>query len=109
MAMLMTKCSWHGITLTPELSLIWPHPTCKEGFGEVSSWNVMVSEFSKLPFSDLQCDWYYSNFQNFYVLPYIRFLLLVKLKCWLAEVTFFPLSIQEAFQHSRHFRAMFSP
>jgi len=58
---------------------------------EVSSWNATVSEFSKLSLSDLQRDWsgrYYSNFQNFYVLPYIRFLSLIELERWLAEVMF---------------------
>ena len=49
---------------------------------------------------------YYSNFQNFDVLPYIRFLSLVKLERWLAGLTFFPSSTQPAaFRLSRHFRA----
>ena len=51
---------------------------------------------------------HYSNFQNFYVLPYIHFLSLVELKCWLADVVFFPLSTA-AFQCSRHFQARFFP
>ena len=43
---------------------------------------------------------YYSNFQNFYVLPYIHFLTLVELERWLAEMHCFP------HQHPRqHFRA----
>ena len=42
--------------------------------------------------------WYYSNFQNFYVLPYIHFLSLVELERWLAEMRFFPYQHQR--QHS---------
>ena len=41
---------------------------------------------------------YYSNFQNFYVLPYIHFLSLVKLERWLAEMRSFP--HQHRWQHS---------
>ena len=49
---------------------------------------------------------YYSNFQNFYVLPYICFLSLVELERWLAGLTFFPSSTQPAaFRPSSHFRA----
>ena len=33
---------------------------------------------------------YYSNFQNFYVLPYIHFLSSVELEHWLAEMRSFP-------------------
>jgi len=53
---------------------------------------------------------YYSNFQNFYVLLYIRFLSLIELEHWLAEVMFIPSStLTAAFQHSRHFQARLSP
>jgi len=49
---------------------------------------------------------YYSNFQYFYVLPYICFLSLVELERWLAGLTFFPSSTHAAaFRPSRHFRA----
>ena len=41
---------------------------------------------------------YYSNFQNFYVVPYIHFLPLVELECWLAEMRSFP--HQHRRQHS---------
>ena len=41
---------------------------------------------------------YYSNFQNFYVLPYIHFLSLVELEHWLAEMHSFPHQQQQ--QHS---------
>ena len=41
---------------------------------------------------------YYSNFQNFYVLPYIHFLSLVELKHRLAEMRSFP--HQHRWQHS---------
>ena len=49
-------------TLLP-VQLVWTSdPTREEGSREehcleVSSWNAMVSEFSKLPLSDLQRDW----------------------------------------------------
>ena len=42
---------------------------------------------------------YYSNFQNFYVLPYICFLSLVELERWLARLTFFS-PHQHMWQHS---------
>ena len=49
---------------------------------------------------------YCSNFQNFYVLPYICFLSLVELERWLAGLKFFPSSTHPAaFRPSRHFRA----
>ena len=41
---------------------------------------------------------YYSNFQNFYALPYIHFLSLVELERWLAEMRSFP--HQHRWQHS---------
>ena len=41
---------------------------------------------------------YYSNFQNFYALPYIHFLSLVELESWLAEMCSFP--HQHRRQHS---------
>ena len=52
--------------------------------------------------------WYYSCNSMFY--QYIRFLSLVKLEHWSAEVMFFPSStLMAAFQSSRHFQARLFP
>ena len=90
-----------------------PRPTPQGGrvweITLLSSWNATISEFIKLPLSDLQHDWSFTTpifkISMFYRI-YICFLSLVKLERWLAGLTFFPSSTQPAaFRPSRHFRA----
>ena len=56
-------CSLRYVCVSLYTCVVWtPDPTHEEGSGEkpcleVSSWNTTVSEFSKLPLSDLQRDW----------------------------------------------------
>ena len=62
------------------------------GCSEVSCWipRFLDSLFT----SSTRLVRYCSNFQNVYVLPYIRYPSLVELKRWLADVAFFPSSTQ---------------
>ena len=107
--------------------LFWLH---EEGSGEklcseVSCWNVTVFKSHKLcsqifnaigqvidsrAVSSTIYGQVLLQFSNFHVLPYIQFLSLVELECWLADLALFPSStLMAAFQCLRHLRARLSP